>query len=110
MNDRFDLTGKVAIVTGGGKGIGKVIALGLAACGARVVVAARTGSEIEAVAEQIRAQGGEARAKATDITISEQIDALVATTLETFGRIDILVNNAARSFLRPMLDLREDGF
>lgn len=110
MGDRVDLRGKTAIVTGGGKGIGRAIALGLADAGAKVVIAARTASEIEAVAEEIRSKGGEAIAQVTDLTQSDQIDAVVEATLKAFGRIDIVVNNAARSFLRSLLDLREDGF
>ncbi|MGQ9858228.1 MAG: SDR family NAD(P)-dependent oxidoreductase [Thermodesulfobacteriota bacterium] len=110
MADRFDLSGKVAIVTGGGKGIGRAIALGLAGSGAKVMIAARTQSEIEAVAAEIRAGGGEAASMVTDVSVAQQVEALVRATLEIFGRIDILVNNAARSFLRPLLDLREDGF
>jgi len=105
-----DLKGKVAIVTGGGKGIGRAIALGLGASGAKVVTAARSSQEIEAVAEEIRSLGGDAMAKMTDLTVSEQIEALVQFTLDAYGGIDILVNNAARSFLRPLIDLREDGF
>ncbi|HMK35464.1 MAG TPA: SDR family oxidoreductase [Desulfomonilaceae bacterium] len=105
-----DLTGKVAIVTGGGKGIGKAIALGLAQCGARVMVAARTGHEIDAVADEIVSRGGEALARVTDVTVTDQIDGLVEATVNSFGRIDVLVNNAARSFFRPLIDLREDGF
>jgi NAD(P)-dependent dehydrogenase (short-subunit alcohol dehydrogenase family) len=110
MMDKPDLTGKVAIVTGGGKGIGKAIAMGLAESRAQVVVAARTASQIEAVADEILSRGGQAVAQVTDVTQSEQIDELVETAVKSFGRIDILVNNAARSFLRPLLDLREDGF
>jgi NAD(P)-dependent dehydrogenase (short-subunit alcohol dehydrogenase family) len=105
-----DLTGKVAVVTGAGKGIGKFISLGLAQCGAKVVVAARTAAEIEAVAEEIRSSGGDAVAKVTDITSSEQVEALVKTAVDHFGAVNILVNNAARSFFRPLMDLREDGF
>jgi NAD(P)-dependent dehydrogenase (short-subunit alcohol dehydrogenase family) len=110
MLDRPDLSDKVAIVTGAGKGIGKAIALGLAESRAKVVVAARTAPEIEAVADEILSRGGEAVAKVTDVTQSDQIEELVDATVKAFGRIDILVNNAARSFLRPLLDLREDGF
>ncbi|MCA1961189.1 MAG: SDR family oxidoreductase [Desulfomonile sp.] len=110
MSYHPDLKGKVAIVTGGGKGIGRAIALGLGASGAKVVTAARTSQEIEAVAEEIRSMGGDAMAKMTDLTSSEQIEALVQFTLDAYGGIDILVNNAARSFLRPLIDLREDGF
>jgi dehydrogenase/reductase SDR family protein 4 len=108
----------VAIVSGGGKGIGRAIALGLAQAGAQVVVASRTQAELEAVAEEIRQgdgqalrpRSGQALAVVTDVTVNEQIENLVETTKAQFGRVDILVNNAARSFLRPLLDLREDGW
>jgi NAD(P)-dependent dehydrogenase (short-subunit alcohol dehydrogenase family) len=110
MESAFNLKGKVAIVTGGGKGIGREIALGLARSGARVVVSARTQSEIEAVEKEIKDGGQEAMAIVTDITENEQIENMVNTVWRTYGRIDILVNNAARSFLRSLLDLREDGW
>ena len=110
MGEQPDLRDKVAIVTGGGKGIGKEIALGLARSGAKVVVAARSEAEIEAVADEILSMGGEAVARVTDVTQSDQIDSLVENSVEAFGTIDILINNAARSFLRPLMDLREDGF
>jgi NAD(P)-dependent dehydrogenase (short-subunit alcohol dehydrogenase family) len=110
MSGRPDLSGKVAIVTGGGKGIGKNMAKGLGECGAKVVVAARTASEVEATAEEIRALGGEALAKVVDLTEAHEIDELIRAAVSNFGGIDILVNNAARSFFRPLMDLREDGF
>ncbi|OGP46512.1 MAG: hypothetical protein A3K30_03855 [Deltaproteobacteria bacterium RBG_13_51_10] len=110
MEVKFDLSGKVAIVTGGGRGIGRAIALGLAGAGASVVVSSRTAKEIEAVLEEIRQLGGKGLAVVTDLTVNEQLENLVNATLKEFGRIDILVNNAARSFLRSLLDLREDGW
>lgn len=110
MSDKFDLTGKVAIVTGGGKGIGKAIAFGLAGAGAKVVLAARTLPDLEAVQQEISANGGDALAYQIDLSESGEIDGLVDSTRKAFGRIDILVNNAARSFLRPLMELREDGF
>jgi len=110
MARNYDLNGKVAIVTGGGKGIGKSIALGLAECGAKIVVASRSKEELEAVANEIKERGGEAIAVVTDLMITDQIPALVDATIEAFERVDILVNNAARSFLRPLMELREDGY
>jgi NAD(P)-dependent dehydrogenase (short-subunit alcohol dehydrogenase family) len=105
-----DLQGKVAIVTGGGRGIGRAIALGLAGAGAAVAIAGRTQKEIEDVAAEIRKMGGKALPVATDLTVNEQIENLVKAAVQEFGKIDILVNNAARSFLRSLLDLREDGW
>jgi NAD(P)-dependent dehydrogenase (short-subunit alcohol dehydrogenase family) len=110
MDIKFNLSGKVAIVTGGGRGIGRAIALGLAGAGASVAVCGRTQNEIDGVAEEIRAKGGKSLAIATDLTINEQLENLVNTTVKEFGKIDILVNNAARSFMRSLLDLREDGW
>ncbi len=110
MGDEPDLRGKVAIVTGGGKGIGKAIALGLARAGAKVVVAARTEEAIQATADEILAMGGEAVARVTDVSRTDQLDNLVKATVDAFGTIDILINNAARSIMRPLIDLREDAF
>jgi len=109
-NVKFNFEGKVAIVTGGGRGIGRAIALGLADSGAQVVVTARTQSEIDQVVKEIEAKGGKALAVVTDLTVTEQLEELVQETIKVFGRIDILVNNAARSFLRSLMDLREDGW
>lgn len=106
----FDFAGKTAIVTGSGRGIGRAIALALAQAGANVVLCSRTKAEIDAVAEEIASNGGKALVCVTDLTIHEQLENLVNTTVNEFGRIDILVNNAARSFLRGLMDLREDGW
>jgi 3-oxoacyl-[acyl-carrier protein] reductase len=83
---------KVALLVGAGRGIGEAIALRFAAEGARLVLAARTASELEAVAERVRARGGTAHVVVTDVTARQQVANLVQTSLEVFGRIDILVN------------------
>ncbi len=105
-----ELTGKVAIVTGGGKGIGREIALALGESGVKVVVAARTEHEISAVAQEIISKRGSAHWVVTDISSSDQVNNVISETTGKFGGIDIVINNAARSFLRPLIDLREDGF
>ncbi len=110
MSVTFDLTGKVAIVTGGSKGIGRSIALGLAASGAAVAIAGRNAEPLEAAAEQIRGLGGKALAVVTDLSDSAQIQRLADETMKTYGQVDILVNNAARSFMRSLVELREDGW
>jgi len=107
---KFDLKGKAAIVTGGGKGIGRAVAIELAASGASVAVAARTKQEIDSVAEEINKTGGKAIAVQVDLTVSEQLENLVKAAEGAFGRIDILVNNAARSAMRSLLEMREDGW
>lgn len=110
MTTKFDLSGKIAIVTGGGRGIGKAIAVGLAQSGASVVIASRTADQLTTVADQINENGGKALAVPTDLSDPTQLETLCAKTIDAFGRIDILVNNAARSFLRSLMDLREDGW
>jgi NAD(P)-dependent dehydrogenase (short-subunit alcohol dehydrogenase family) len=110
MNPVFNFSGKTAIVTGSGRGIGRVIAQSLAQAGANVVLCSRTKAEIDAVAGEISGKGGKVLAVETDLTSHEQLEALVDAAIKEFGRIDILVNNAARSFLRSLLDLREDGW
>ena len=107
---KYDFKGKVAIITGGGRGIGRAIALELARCGAELVLASRTEEELTGVVNDIEAAGGKAVAQVTDLMSSDQIDALVNKTMNTYGRIDIVINNAARSFMRPLMDLREDGW
>jgi 3-oxoacyl-[acyl-carrier protein] reductase len=89
------LKGRVAVVTGSGRNIGRAIALELARAGAAVVVNARSGaSEAEAVVEDIRKAGGRATLKLADITDPAAVDGLMASAVESFGRLDILVNNA----------------
>lgn len=107
------MRGKIAIVTGASRGIGKAISLGFAKEGAKVVVAARSetapserlpGTIHETVAE-IEKIGGEALAVRCDVTDEAGVTAMVATTLEKYGRIDVLVNNAAIDFPSPCVDM-----
>jgi NAD(P)-dependent dehydrogenase (short-subunit alcohol dehydrogenase family) len=91
----FDLSGKVAIVTGGSRGIGRAICLALAEHGASVVVASRKLDACEAVVREIEDSGGKAAAIACNIGYRDQVEALVAGARAAFGRIDILVCNAA---------------
>src|SRR5581483_4644646 len=88
------LVGRVALVTGASRGIGRAIALRLARAGASAVLAARTSAALQAVAEEIRALGQAAVAIPTDVTNAQQLDALVDAAQARFGQIDILVNNA----------------
>ena len=88
------LDGKVAIITGGAGGIGSRIAQTYVEAGARVVIASRSQEKIDAVVEQLSAAGGEAVAVATDVTVPEDVTIMVAKTIEAFGRVDVLVNNA----------------
>lgn len=88
------LKDKVAIITGGGKGIGKAVALLFAKEGASVVVAGRTTSALQATCEEIRSSGGVALPVQTDVTIEEQVIRMVDETIKQFGRVDILVNNS----------------
>jgi NAD(P)-dependent dehydrogenase (short-subunit alcohol dehydrogenase family) len=110
MARNYDLSGKVAVVTGGGKGIGRVISLGLAECGAKLVLASRTQEDLDRVAGEIKEKGGEATSVVINLMEVDQITALVDAAMKAYSRIDILVNNAARSFMRPLMDLREDGW
>jgi 3-oxoacyl-[acyl-carrier protein] reductase len=108
--DSKQLAGKVAIVTGGGSGIGRAIALGLAREGAFVAVADIDGQRAEAIPEEIGL--GEAISLEVDVSQADQVDAMVEQTVKRFGRLDIMVNNAgraARGFVGEMDDETWDG-
>ena len=105
-----NLSGKVAVITGAGQGVGLGIALAMAAAGARVVVAGRTLAKVEAAAEAIRERGGEALALACNVRDAADLAALVEQTVQQFGSIDILVNNAQEVPLGKLLDVTDEAF
>ena len=101
----FDLTGKVAIVTGGNGGIGFGMARGLAKAGARVVVAGRNEEKSNAAVRDLRALGSDSLAITVDVTNERSVDALVMETVKRCGRLDILVNNAGTNIRKPVHEL-----
>lgn len=106
----FSLTGKVAIVTGASRGIGKAIAIAFADAGADVVCASRTVDDLEKTAKEIRAKGKRALVVATDTSKKADIDAMVEQAVKEFGTVDVLVNNAARDLVVPMMRMKEEGW
>jgi NADP-dependent 3-hydroxy acid dehydrogenase YdfG len=98
------IEGQVALVTGASSGIGEATAEALADGGARVALAARRRDELRAVADRIEADGGEALVVPTDVTDEAQVEAMVETTVEEFGRLDVLVNNAGVMLLEPLVE------
>ena len=106
----LSLKGKVAIITGGGRGIGKAIALGFAEAGAEITIADINMEEANKTVAEIKALHRRALAVETNIAVKSQVDNMVAKTVEELGTIDILVNDAAINIMRPLVDLREDGW
>ena len=102
--DLFRLDGKVAIVTGAGRGIGAASAHALAECGASVVVASRTQSDLDEVAHQIEATGSRAVTVAGDLSDLDIVRSLAATARSEFGRIDVIVNNVGGAIPLPFFD------
>lgn len=101
----FRLDDKVAVVTGGGRGIGRACALALAASGAHVVAISRTPEELDAVADEIRSEGGSADAIVCDVSIPEQVE----QTLGQIERIDVLLNNAGVNRVEPFLEVAPES-
>jgi NAD(P)-dependent dehydrogenase (short-subunit alcohol dehydrogenase family) len=104
-DDPFDLTGKVSIITGGGTGIGAATARLMAARGAATVIAGRKQASLDGVGDELVAAGHRCLAVPTDVRVDADIDALVATALAEFGRIDIVVNNAGGSYMHALEDI-----
>jgi NAD(P)-dependent dehydrogenase (short-subunit alcohol dehydrogenase family) len=110
LQERLDLSGRVAIVTGAGRGLGLATATALAGAGAAVVIAERDEATGPAAAEALQAGGATAEWLAADVRDATSVDGVIAATLERFRRIDILVNNAGGTFVAPALEIREKGF
>ena len=109
--DRADrLAGKVAVVTGGGQGVGRGISLGLAESGAAVLLVGRSMKKLERVAEEIRAAGGTAECLAVDIVEEGSPELIISTAVERLGGVDILVNNANMAMPLPLSDYPDDDF
>ena len=104
----FDLTDKVAIVTGASSGIGKASALALASQGASVALCARRLEKLQAVAKEIEEKGGKALVIPTDVLKKEDLQHAVDLTVQTFGKIDILLNNAGVGAISPSVDMTEE--
>lgn len=103
--DLFDLNGKVAIVTGGNSGIGLGVARGLADAGAAIVIAARNEEKSQEAVQALEKTGARANAARCDVTKGDEIEALIESTLERYGRINILVNNAGINIRKRPEDL-----
>jgi NAD(P)-dependent dehydrogenase (short-subunit alcohol dehydrogenase family) len=104
------LDGRTAIVTGGGTGLGLAMALKFAELGANLVIASRSADHVDAACDQIKAAGAKALAPQCDVRKFEEVEAMVDAAAREFGRVDILVNNAAGNFLCPTEDLTPNGF
>lgn len=98
---------KVAIITGGGKGIGRAISLELAKEGANIVIADIDAEQMAKVGQDIKNIGRESLVVKTDVSVANEVNSMVDKTMERFGRIDILVNNAGISSMAPVVDLKE---
>jgi 3-oxoacyl-[acyl-carrier protein] reductase len=104
-----DLSGRVALVTGAGRGIGRSIALSLANAGARLFLAARSADQLQAVAGEIRDRDGEAELLAADLSAAEGVEAVFAALRRKFGTLDVLVNNAGLGLSGPVVDFPEES-
>ncbi|WP_221892294.1 SDR family oxidoreductase [Teredinibacter haidensis] len=108
MKQNMNIENKVVVITGGSSGLGEATARHLAALGAKVVIAARRSDKLDAIVKDIQQSGGTAAAFTADVTNKAQVEALVASTVEQFGRVDVLVNNAGLMAIAPLQQCRTD--
>jgi len=108
IRELFDLTGKVALVTGGSRGLGKAMAEGLAEAGAKLAITARRTEWLEPTAQEFADRGFECLAVPADVSDPEQVERLVKTVLDRFGQVDILVNGHGVSWGAPVLEMPLD--
>ena len=108
INELFDLSGKVALVTGATRGLGEVAALALAKAGARVAVCGRSRPDMDRVTSDIEAFGGQAKPFSLDVLKKTEVEKTVSQVVDQFGGIDILVNNAGVNFRVPVLEFPEE--
>ncbi|MFQ5830116.1 MAG: SDR family NAD(P)-dependent oxidoreductase [Candidatus Methylomirabilia bacterium] len=105
MIDAFRLDGKVAIVTGASRGLGRALALALAEAGAHVALGARSKPELEETARQVEARGRRAFVVPTDVSVFSAVEALVTQTVQSLGRLDIVVNNSGQAHVVPLAEM-----
>ena len=106
----FSLDGRIALVTGGGRGLGRAGDLALAQAGAHVALVSRTRSQLEETAAMVERLGRRALVVTADIRNSQQIDSAVQMTVDTFGRIDILFNNAGTNVRKPVVEMTDEDW
>jgi len=108
--DPFSVAGKAVIVTGGGTGIGAVIAREFAARGARVLIASRSADHLAPVADGIRAAGGTVETATCDVRDAAAVEAMIARAYDALGGLDVLINNHGASFYKPAVEITPNGF
>jgi len=108
MLESLRLDGRVAIVTGASRGLGRAMALALAEAGADLALAARSKPDLEETARQVEARGRRVLVVPTDVTVCSAVDALVSQTVATYGKLDILVNNSGTAQVTPLAELRPE--
>ena len=108
ISEQLSLAGKIAMVTGSGRGLGRAMALAMAEAGADLVITARTLGEIESVGKEVEQRGRRAFVMPCDVTKTDDVESMVAKAIEALGRVDILVNNAGGSRRKPVLEMTDE--